>query len=157
MNIKTQRDVSITCRPLCSLKSAMRPLGGKKKPPYRPTTAAELFSPFCFLINSPTLLLSHNTYTHKHVSASLLPPQEAGKMPSAAYRNGKSYPDLAYSVKKKKNVAEYKGPVGCGSLSIQWRQKPGSEAWSGRLDSWIESAIQQWQTPSTLILGGFSV
>lgn len=77
-------------------------IGTKKQKTYRLTNAAELFSPFCFLINSPTLLLSHNTYTHKHVSASLLPPQEAGKMPSAAYQNGKSYPDLAYSVKKKK-------------------------------------------------------
>lgn len=66
--------------------------------------------PHWFLLHSLFLSLIHqylhchwcthiHTITHFNFTT-LLSPQEAGKMPSAAHQNGNSYPDLAYSEPK---------------------------------------------------------
>lgn len=99
------------------------------------------------LTNTCTVTDIHiDTCTQWHISALLLVPEEAGK-------NGNIYPDLAYSEPKWKS-----GPLWrAGGLErplYSLETKPGSVAWSGWLDLWIDPTIQQWQTPLTFLLWG---
>lgn len=83
-----------------------------------------------------------NTYSQWHILASLLMPEEAGKMAKII---------LTWHIPiSSENVGQYKGPVGWSGL-YSWETKPGSVAWSGWLGLWIEPAIQQWQTLLTPI------
>lgn len=113
-------------------------------PPTVPCYILSLFSCLSFINSTCTVIDTWtDTRAQWHIIISTFLPEKAGKMAGFLL----TWHILIAS----ENVAKYKGPVGFSSL-YSLETKPGSAAWSGWPNLWIEPAIQRCQTLLTSIL-----